>query len=247
MKTIDINADLGEGFLFDTELMPLLSSCNIACGGHTGTENSMRATIQLAKKHNVTIGAHPSYPDPDHFGRKDMEISDDLLKKNLQQQILTLINVAREERSVVRYVKPHGALYNKANKDEKTAQLLIDVVKNIEPSVALMGMPNTILEKLAKQHYIMYIKEGFADRAYNTNNTLVSRKIDGAVLHTPKLVWQQVQNMVLHQKVETLENTTNELTIDSICFHGDTPEALKLVTYVAQELKKQNIVVKNVV
>ena len=179
---IDLNADLGEGFLFDEELMTMISSCNVACGGHTGNENSMRSTVRLAIKHKVTIGAHPSYPDPLHFGRKEMEIPHNLLKNSIQQQIYHLIDIARQEGTVVRYIKPHGALYHKANTDEDMAELMVDIVKNIEPSVALMGLSGSLLEKKSKENYLMFIREGFADRAYQQNGVLLSRSNPKALI-----------------------------------------------------------------
>lgn len=244
---MDINADLGEGFLFDEELMSLISSCNIACGGHAGTENSMRATIRLAKKHGVTIGAHPSYPDPEHFGRKEMDIAPDLLKRALQYQILTLINIAREEGTVVRYIKPHGALYNKAATDIDTANLLVDVVKEIEPSVALMGLAGSLLETIAKKNYLMFLREGFADRTYTKEGTLVPRTNSLAVIDDKIEVWQQVKSLVMDQKIKSINGDELPLEVKSICFHGDTPQAVELLSYVSNKLKEENIIVKNAV
>ena len=244
---MDINADLGEGFLFDEELMNIITSCNIACGGHSGNENSMRATIRLAIKNGVTIGAHPSYPDPEHFGRKEMEIAPDILKRNLQNQILTLINIAREEGAVVRYIKPHGALYNKAATDVDTANLLVDVVKEIEPSVALMGLSGSVLETIAKKNYLMFLKEGFADRRYEDNGTLVSRQNPLALIDDNEEAWQQVKGLISEETVTTISKTKIPLKIDSICFHGDSPQALDLLNYVGNQLKKNKIEVKNAV
>lgn len=247
MMKIDINADLGEGFMFDEDLMALISSCNIACGGHAGTENSMRATIRLAKANGVTIGAHPSYPNPEVFGREEMNISDALLKKTLRDQIMTLIRIAKEEGTVVRYVKPHGALYNKAAVDQEMAALLVEVVQQIEPSVGLMGLAGSVLEEEAKKGYLMFIKEGFADRKYTSDRTLVSRNLSSAVIHSNAAVWAQVEQMVRDQKVMSNTQTEVEIKVDSICFHGDTPEALALLTTVSQQLKTHKIKVTNAI
>lgn len=244
---MDINADLGEGFLFDEELMQMISSCNIACGGHAGTENSMRATIRLAKKHGVTIGAHPSYPNPEFFGRKVMDIAPDMLKRSLQYQILTLINIAKEEGVVVRYVKPHGALYNKAAIDVDIANLLVEVVKEIEPSVGLMGLPGSVLEPIAKKNYIMFLKEGFADRKYHKDGTLVSRNNTLAVINNKEEVWEQVSQVIEKKQLTSIDGVDIATEIQSICFHGDTPEAVELLSYVTQKLQEQNIVVKNAI
>lgn len=244
---IDINADLGEGFLFDEELMQQISSCNIACGGHAGTDNSMRATLRLAKKHGVTIGAHPSYPDPDHFGRKNMEIAPEFLKRTLKNQIYKLIEIAREEGTVVRYVKPHGALYNKAAKDLETAELLVDVIKEIEPSVGIMGLAGSVLEEVAKKNYLFFIKESFADRRYHQDGTLVARTNALGVIHKKEEVWEQVKNMVLEKSVLSIEKHKLGMKIDSICFHGDTPEALELLSHVCAQLKEHKIAIQNAI
>lgn len=244
---IDINADLGEGFLFDEELMKLVSSCNIACGGHAGTVNSMRATVWLAKKHGVTIGAHPSYPDPENFGRKEMDIAPEMLKNTLKTQIYQLINIAREEGTVVRYVKPHGALYNKVATDVELAELLVDVVKEIEPSVGIMGLANSVLEDVAKKNYLFFIRESFADRRYHATGTLVARSNPKGVIHNKTEVWEQVKNMVLAAKVVSIEQQNLGMNIDSVCFHGDTPEALELLTYVYKQLKENKITIQNAI
>lgn len=244
---MDINADLGEGFLFDEELMKMISSCNIACGGHAGTENSMRATIRLALKYGVTIGAHPSYPDPDHFGRKEMEIAPDLLKKNIQQQVLTLINIAREEGAVVRYIKPHGALYNKAAVDVKIANLLVDIVKEIEPSVALMGLSGSVIAPIAKKNYIMFLKESFADRRYNDDGTLVDRNNSLAVINDKEQVWKQIKMLLTNNTIRTINKKNIKKEVDSICFHGDTPQAVELLSYVRAQLTIHKMEIKNAV
>lgn len=244
---IDINADLGEGFLFDEEIMQKISSCNIACGGHIGSDNSMRATIRLAVKYGVTIGAHPSYPNPEVFGREVMDISDEMLKKVIRDQILTLIRIAREEGAYVRYVKPHGALYNKASVDRDMALLLVNIIQQIEPSVALMGLAGSVLEEEAKKGNLIFLREGFADRTYHNDGTLVSRKNPLGVIHSKEQVWEQVQSMIVEQKAISLEENEVPLNLHSICFHGDTPEAVELLSYVNQQLKKYKIEVKNVI
>ncbi|WP_010136224.1 5-oxoprolinase subunit PxpA [Ochrovirga pacifica] len=247
IKKIDINADLGEGFLFDEELMQQISSCNIACGGHAGTENSIRATVRLAKKYGVTIGAHPSYPDPDNFGRKEMEITPSQLQKSIREQITSFINIAKQEGAIVRYVKPHGALYNKAAKDPITAQLLVDVIKEIEPSVALLGLSNSLLEDVAKKNYLLFLKESFADRRYHAKGTLVSRANPKGVIHQKEVVWKQVKSIVLDKELETIEGEKIKIEVDSICFHGDTPEALELLSYVCEQLTENQITIQNAI
>lgn len=244
MNSIDINTDIGEGFLFDEELLQKVSSCNIACGGHTGNAASMRATIQLAKKYKVTVGAHPSYPDPIYFGRKVISISTADLERSLISQIQALVIIGISENYSVQYVKPHGALYNQAMVDVEIAKVIVSAVKGIDQNLAMMGMPNSVLEDLCKDAQIKYIKESFADRRYHADGRLVSRSQYHAVIHQADQVWEQIAHLILQEEIISIENKKVALKTDSICFHGDTPEALELLTYVVDQLKSQFIAIK---
>ncbi|MBB6462916.1 5-oxoprolinase subunit PxpA [Flammeovirga kamogawensis] len=241
MKSIDLNADLGEGFPYDERLLKLVSSCNIACGGHAGDESSMASTISLAKKYNVTIGAHPSYPDKGNFGRKMMEISSTHLITSLTAQINQLLTIGIANNATIHYIKPHGALYNKAMNDKKTATSIITSVKEINKNLAIMGMPNSELEQLCSKENIPFIKEGFADRRYTKEGLLVSRNKPNAVLHKNEDVWNQVVKMIQHQEIDSEEGVPVSIITDSICFHGDTPEALTLLQFVSKKLNEHSI------
>ncbi|NLR93112.1 5-oxoprolinase subunit PxpA [Flammeovirga agarivorans] len=240
MKFIDLNADLGEGFPYDEELLQLVSSCNIACGGHAGTTASMSTTIALAKKYHVTIGAHPSYPDKENFGRKVIDISTTELKSTLTQQIQQLIELAKLQNINVEYIKPHGALYNKAMVDISTAEVIAQVVLAINPELPILGMPNSELEAICLKNNITFIKEGFADRKYTNAGQLVARSQHGAVIHSPTEVWEQIDQMISLQQVNTIDQLSIDMKVDSICFHGDTPEALALLKYVHQQLTEHS-------
>ncbi|MDB4297343.1 5-oxoprolinase subunit PxpA [Flavobacteriaceae bacterium] len=242
---IDFNADLGEGFLFDQELMQYISSCNIACGGHTGNENSMRATLALAKQNKVTVGAHPSYPDPANFGRKPMDIDLDVLEQSIYFQVAELLRISKEENIKVAYIKPHGALYNKAAVCKETAKVIIKVLNLLEADLALMGLPNSELEILAIENNITFIKESFADRRYHATGKLVSRNNARAVIHSKEEVWGQLKPILENGKAISLEGEQFSLITDSICFHGDTPEALELVSYVHAQLLAVNYTIKS--
>ncbi len=244
---IDINADLGEGFLFDEELMQKISSCNIACGGHTGTVSSMRATLRLAKQYSVTIGAHPSYPDTTFFGRKELKIDNDALTKSLKHQICTLIQIAKEEKVEVAYVKPHGALYNKAAVDINTAKLLVTLVHEIDSSLAIMGLANSILQEVAEKNNTIFIKESFADRRYNKDGTLVNRSNPLAVIHKKEEVWKQLKSLLFSKSIIAINGDKIDLDVYSICFHGDTPEAVVLLSYVKEQLLVHRIKIKSFV
>ncbi|WP_170178492.1 5-oxoprolinase subunit PxpA [Flammeovirga pectinis] len=245
MKFIDLNADLGEGFSFDESLLKIISSCNIACGGHAGDENSMATTILLAKKYNVTIGAHPSYPDKKNFGRTMMKISSTQLIDSLLDQINQLLTIGETNNATIRYIKPHGALYNRAMNDKETAASIITSVKEINIDLAVMGIPNSELEKLCSKENIQFIKEGFADRRYNSDGSLVNRTHKKAVIHQKGKVWMQIKDLIEKQKILSIDNELVPLSINSICFHGDTPKTLELLEFVTHQLKEIDISIKS--
>lgn len=244
MNFIDLNTDIGEAFPYDKKLLQLVSSCNIACGGHTGSNESMRETILLAKHNNIKIGAHPSYPDKENFGRKEIEISPSQLKISLKNQINSLINIALEENEKVAYVKPHGALYNVAMKDISVAQTIINACRESNTELAIMGMPNSVLEQLCLQQEIIFIKESFADRRYTKEGQLVSRKMKNAVIYNKTEVWYQVEQLINNNRLQAINGEWITLQTDSICFHGDTPKALELLQYVVKQLNNSIIEIK---
>ncbi len=241
LKTIDLNADLGEGFPFDEQLLQIVSSCNIACGGHTGDKESMKATLRLAQKYNVNVGAHPSYPDLENFGRKEIVISNDDLKNSIMDQVQSFLSIAKEENISVNYVKPHGALYNKAMIDITTATVIVEVIQAVSESLSIMGMPNSVLEILCQESGISFIKESFADRRYTSEGKLVPRSETGAVIHTNEEVWQQIKSTIEKGQLESIDKQLISLKTDSICFHGDTPEALELIQFVKKKLVENSI------
>ncbi|OHX68544.1 5-oxoprolinase subunit PxpA [Flammeovirga pacifica] len=244
MKKIDLNADLGEGFPFDEQLLQYVSSCNIACGGHTGDDHSMKTTLLLAKKNGVNIGAHPSYPDRDNFGRKAVDINESDLLTSLLNQTNHLINLAKEVEANVSYIKPHGALYNKAMQDKPAAQIILRLIAHYNGQLGLMGMPNSLLETMCKDKGVTFIREGFADRRYTKEGLLIPRSKNNAVIHDQNDVWQQVHQMVNHQKVADENDDLISMELDSICFHGDTPEALQQLQLVYQKLSEQHVSIK---
>ncbi|MBB3699841.1 5-oxoprolinase subunit PxpA [Flammeovirga yaeyamensis] len=246
LKKIDLNADLGEGFPYDEQLLRYVSSCNIACGGHSGDTQSMRSTLLLAQKNNVNIGAHPSYPNRENFGRKVMDIDAKTLLSSLIKQCEDLIKIATELNVKVNYIKPHGALYNKAMNDSSTAQIIIKLIENYNGQFALMGMPNSILETLCKEKNITFIREGFADRRYTANGKLVARSENHAVIHDKEDVWQQVEEIVKNKRVIDENDEFISMPVDSICFHGDTPEALEELQFVFQKLSEENIQIQSI-
>ncbi|QFU20422.1 5-oxoprolinase subunit PxpA [Shewanella eurypsychrophilus] len=231
---IDLNADLGEGGLHDEALLQLITSANIACGGHIGDTASMEVTVKLALASGVNIGAHPSYPDREHFGRQSIIISDSELFDSLFQQIVVIKEVCDAINAKLFHVKPHGALYNKAAENTHLGLLLIKVIKQVDPKLKLMILANSPLAKLAKQHGLDVIEEAFADRAYLNSGMLAPRQMKGAVLADDAQALVQVDKIINQQPITTLDGGTVLVSADSICLHGDNEHALRF----AQKIRK---------
>ncbi len=239
--SVDINADVGEGIGNEANLMPYLSSCNIACGGHAGDVSTMTKVVKLAKKHNVKIGAHPSFPDKANFGRVDMKISAADLYSSLEQQVRTLQNVLHSENVQLHHIKPHGALYNLAVKNEKIAKVIIEVIKSIAMPVKLYAPYKSIIAELANKENIQVIFEAFADRNYNEDLSLVSRKNDNALLIDKDEVLFHVLHMSKHKKVKTISGVEVPIKASTFCVHSDTKNAIEILNYLNQELPKFQI------
>lgn len=238
---IDINADVGEGLGNEISIMPYLSSCNIACGGHAGNLKTMKAVVQLAKKHDVKIGAHPSFPDKSNFGRKEIDISSDDLFQSLKSQIESLQNVVRHENIQLHHIKPHGALYNLAVKDEEIANVIIDVMYSINKNLKLYVPPKSVISEVAKSKHVEVVFEGFADRNYNPDLSLVSRQKSNALITKKESVLAHVFNMVLEQKVRTVNGVEVALFVNTICVHGDTENSEEILKYLYHNLSSNNI------
>lgn len=230
MPAIDLNADLGEGDLYDAELMAIVSSCNIACGGHAGDDESMRATIASAIANNVAIGAHPSYPDRGGFGRRSAYLAGDDLRVSLIAQISELVSAAKEQGATLVHVKPHGALYNDAVNDRELADMVASCVVAAVPGAAFVGLPNSEMQYAASRHSLNFVAEGFIDRAYQDDGQLVPRSEPGAV--------HKSLERILPQAVSLVGN------VDTLCIHGDTPGAVEAATAVRNALEKQGVKIR---
>lgn len=237
---IDINADLGENAGQDDVIMPLISSCNIACGGHVGDDESMHETINLAALHNVKIGAHPSFPDKENFGRLPMDISDIDLEESLKNQLTAFYKIAEENKKQVHHIKAHGALYNSTAQDEKTAKIYLKVISELGVRAKLFVPYNSVIYKLARSQYKCLI-EAFIDRAYNDDLSLVSRTQSHALHQTPELAWKQLFEMVVHKKISTFSGSSVSVHADTFCIHGDHPNAKQILEYIHHELPRHNI------
>lgn len=239
MLAIDINCDMGESYgRFsignDAAIFPLISSCNIACGFHAGDPLHIDRTIEQALQHQLRIGAHPSYPDLAGFGRRYMQIQADELEAILKYQIAALKGLVESRGGQLAYVKPHGALYNRAAKDATEAQVVINAIKAIDPNLQLMGLANSKMEKLCASNQIGFIAEAFIDRAYTANGQLQARSQKGALIQDAQQALSQIKSISEHGFVTTVEQTQLSLKADSFCIHGDNPAALDILKTIHQ-------------
>mgnify|MGYP003865192799 CR=1 FL=1 len=237
---IDLNADIGEGF-DDGAIVPWLSSANISCGAHAGSETEIRQALRLCKKHQVAVGAHPSYPDRQNFGRLAIDIALPDLQASLTQQLDYFVQLATDEGVTVRHIKAHGALYNVAAQDVQIGALLLELCRNYK--LPLMTLAQSPLHLTAVQQQLPVIAEAFADRGYQPNGQLVSRTQPGALLNTSAAI---SQSLLLVQQHQLRANNGDLLTLqaDSLCLHGDSPEAVILAQQLHQALVQQNIAIQ---
>jgi 5-oxoprolinase (ATP-hydrolysing) subunit A len=233
--SIDLNADLGEGLAFDRALLPLLTSANVACGFHAGDPATMRSTVTAAAAVGVAVGAHPGYPDRSGFGRRDLAASADEIIDDVLYQIGALAAICRACGTSLRYVKPHGALYNRATRDPVAAGAVAEAVRLADPSLVLLGLAHSAMITAGRDAGLAVAAEGFADRAYAADGTLVPREVPGSVIVDPKEVAARAVAMARAR------------TVDSLCVHGDTPGALALVQAIRVALDAEGIAVRSFV
>jgi UPF0271 protein len=243
-RTLDLNADLGEGCADEALILPWISSANIACGGHTGDATSMRVSIARALAHNVAVGAHPSYADRVHFGRLAQPITPallDALRSDLARQLQDFQEAALLEGARPRHVKPHGALYNQAAQEAQLIDLLLDLLPREAPGLALVALAGSELVAAARAAGLQVHEEGFADRRYTAAGTLVPRSEPGAVLQTLEDGVAQGLALALNQPIDSNTGTALRLRIDTLCVHGDGLAALPLVHALHQALSAAGI------
>ena len=238
---IDINCDVGEGVGNESDLFPLISSCNIACGAHAGNDDSMVECLKLAKKHEVLVGAHPSYPDRKHFGRISMDISDADLTDALQEQLKNFISKCKTEHVPLHHIKPHGALYNDIAKDVDKAALFLDAISSFRQDVFLYVPYDSIVHRLAISKGFQVKREAFADRNYTNELNLVSRKEENALITNADAVLHHILSMVKDNVVHTIGGKTVPIFADTFCLHGDTPSAFQILTYITLQFPKHHI------
>lgn len=240
-QSVDINVDVGEGIGNESLLMPYVSSCNIACGGHAGNSKTMRKVVKLAKQHRIKIGAHPSFPDVENFGRNPMDMPCVALFASLKEQISNLMTIVQEENVLLHHIKPHGALYNMAVTDTKIATTIIEVMKSIALPVKLYVPYKSVIETLALQNNIPVTYEAFADRNYNDDLTLVSRSEDNALIHDSDVMFEHVFHMVDKRKVKTVTGSEVAIKAETFCVHGDHLHAAELLKKLRMNLETVGI------
>ena len=247
---VDLNCDLGEGYgAFkvggDAEIMPHITSANIACGFHAGDPMTMARTIDLAKKHGTAVGAHPGYPDLLGFGRREMQLTSAEIKNYTMYQVAALQGFAEAAGLRLQHVKAHGALYNKAAEDEETSRGIVNAVQALGEGLIILAPPMSVLAKVATDAGLRCAKEFFADRAYNADGTLVSRTQPNAIIEETKKVVERVVDAVVKKTVLASNKKVVSLgRVDTICVHGDTPTAIRLVQALRTGLIKAGVEVK---
>jgi UPF0271 protein len=243
MSKIDLNADLGEGAGTDDALLGIVSSCNIACGGHAGDRESMTATMTAALRAQVAIGAHPSYPDRQGFGRRSAYMDGDELYESLTGQIEQFCDIAADLGARVTHIKPHGALYNDAARDAGLAAIVARVVDECPAAVLLVGPPNSALQRVASDYGLGFLAEAFVDRAYAIDGSLVPRAEAGAVHSDTASIAAQAVSIAQRQQVQAANGESLSVVADTLCIHGDTQDAVAAAKAVRTALERAGIAI----
>lgn len=250
MYSIDLNSDLGESFGAykigrDEDLLPIVSSANVACGFHAGDPSIMAKTIKLCKKSNVAAGAHPGFHDLEGFGRRNMNVSPADVKNMILYQVGALDAFCKAAGVKLQHVKPHGALYNMAAKDAALAKAICEGVYEYDSSLILLGLANSEMIAQAKLIGLPYAAEVFADRAYEDDGTLVARTKPDAMITDEEEAVNRVIRMIKDHTVQTINGKKIEICPDSVCVHGDSEKALLFVKKIRSALEKEGIAVKS--
>lgn len=229
MLKCDLNCDVGEGMDNDAAIMPYITSASIACGYHAGDDDTMKKTVELCLQHGVLIGAHPSYPDRANFGRVDM-LHDKLkpaeIPELLFDQIHSLKMICEQEGTWLHHVKPHGALYNRAAKDAEVSRMICNAIRDIDPSLILYGLSNSITAQEAAYHDLQFMQEAFADRTYQDDGSLTPRNRSNALITETSVAVQQALQLAEEHTVTTVSGKVISVKVDTLCIHGDGPQAL---------------------
>jgi UPF0271 protein len=238
MRRLDLNCDLGEGAGHETELMPLITSANIACGGHAGDTDTMRAAVGLAHRHGVAVGAHPGFADREHFGRRELRLAPEDIRRLVRTQIEALRAL-----TPLGHVKPHGGLYNLAARNAGAARAVAEAVRDLDASLVLFGLAGGELLRAGRAAGLRVASEVFADRAYAPDGSLAPRGTPGALLAVGPAV-EQVLGMVRAGRVRTTDGSEVAVQADTVCVHGDGPEAVELAQALRAALRAEGVTLK---
>ena len=246
--TIDLNADLGEGFgqsglAEDEALLDLVSSANIACGFHAGDATTMRATVRAAASRGVTIGAHPSYPDIPGFGRRELGLSPKEIQFHVAYQLRAFREICLSENARLSYVKAHGALYNRAARDASAAAAIARAIHDVDPSLVLLGLAGSEMVDAARRSALTFASEAFADREYKSDGSLVPRSEPGAVIHDAKAAAERAITLIESNTIVAGDGTALRVVAQSLCVHGDNPDALLLLRHLRTTLESAGITI----
>lgn len=246
MYTIDVNCDLGESFGnykcgMDEEILPYISSANVACGFHASDPLTMSKTVGLAKQQGVSVGAHPGYPDLVGFGRRNMNVNTQELKAMVQYQVGALMSFCKAAGVPLVHVKPHGAMYNMAAKDERLALAICEGIYEVDKQLILLGLSGSKLLWAAKETGLKSASEAFLDRAYEEDGTLVVRSKPGAMIEDDKLAIKRAVTMIKEGKVKAITGKEIAIEPDSICIHGDGAHAIAFAKAIQDSFVKEGI------
>lgn len=240
---IDLNADVGEGCGDDAAILACVSSANIACGWHAGDIATMRAAVRAALIYGVAIGAHPSFPDRENFGRSAMQRTAAQVHADIHAQLAALATIVQEEGGRLAHVKPHGALYNQAARDPVLADAIAGAVRDFDPALKLMGLSGSALTAAARSHGLVAVEEVFADRGYLADGSLAPRGTPGAVIEDADTALAQTLQLVEHGSVCSLGGQRIALRADSVCLHGDGTHALHFARLLRQALLARGVTI----
>ena len=241
MSTIDINCDVGEGMNNEHLIMPFISSCNIACGGHFGNKKTIDETLKLAIQNNVLVGAHPSFPDQKNFGRTVLKITEAALKQSIVAQLDLFLGCLANCNLKIHHIKPHGALYNLIAKDKLEAVKFIKITKKYLQNCFLYVPYNSKIAEVALENNIKIKYEAFADRNYNDDLTLVSRTQENAIILDTDAVTKHLVRMVKTNTVATISGSEKEIKAATFCIHGDNENSVGILPVLATKLKNYGI------
>lgn len=248
MTTMDLNSDLGESLGAwpmgdDAAMLEIVSSANVACGFHAGDPAGILQTLRAAAARGVVVGAHVAYPDLKGFGRRNMDVASADLVADVIYQIGALQGLAAAAGTCVRYVKPHGALYNTIAHDARQAHDVIAAIRAVNPQLALVALAGSPLVQWARDAGLRVVSEAFADRAYTPQGVLVSRREKGAVLHDPEQIAQRMLRLAQEGVIEAVDGSVVRIDADSICVHGDSPDAVAIARQLRARLEAEGIAI----